>query len=140
MGNENETPSEQPLTSDDKNRILLIESLKRMNSDLKDEDLEKANNLTLEALYNAEKIKANSVKEEPKPSFIKAPISHTPPVTKTEKKENKTDEEARFNALEVFKPQYIDPSRLVANKVNEDCEILTMRVNANPKFPEYQVS
>lgn len=133
---------EQPLTIEDKNKLLLIDNIIRMNSDYTTEVLEKADIPTLEALYEAERIRENALKKIPVPSFIKAPIKHTPETTKTDKKEN-TDpdsEEFKFNALEVFKPQYIHPSRLKNNKEHESCEIFTMRVNANPKHPEWQVS
>lgn len=129
---------QKPLTSDDKNRILLIESLIRMNSAYKVEALEKKDSIMLEALYEAEKSRANSKPEAPKPSFLKAPIAHKEPATKIEKKENSEPAEFRFNALEVFKRQYVDPSRL--KKYEPNCTILTMRVNANPKYPEWQVS
>lgn len=141
MGNKDE-PDEQPLTDADKNKILMIESLVRMNSDYKTEDLEKASVPALEALYEAEKLKENSRKKEVKPSFMKAPIKHTPPTIPTAKKEN-TDPDAtdfKFNSFEVFKQQYIHPTRLKNCKISEESEILTMRVNANPKFPEWQVS
>ena len=141
MGKEDKKEDEQPLTIEAKNKLLLIDNLIRMNSDLKREELEAADIPTLEALYSAEKIRENSRKEEPKPTFIKAPIKHTPPSIKTDKKENKnTDEVSKFNTFEVFKPQYIHPARLKNNKFSEDSEILTMRVNVNPKFPEWQVS
>lgn len=141
MGKEDNKEDEQPLTIEAKNKLLLIDNLVRMNSDLKLEELEGADIPTLEALYNAEKIRENIKKKEPKPTFIKAPIKHTPPATKTDKKENKKGEEvSKFNTFEVFKPQYIHPARLNNCKFSEDAEILTMRVNVNPKFPEWQVS
>ena len=142
MGKDDKEEKEQPLTIEDKNKLLLIDNIIRMNSDYKVEVLEKATIPTLEALYEAEKIKENSKKKEPVASFIKAPIKHTPDTVKTDKKENADteDEEFKFNALEVFKPQYIHPSRLKNCRVDESSEILTMRVNANPKFPEWQVS
>lgn len=142
MGKEDED-KEQPLTIEDKNKLLLIDNIIRMNSDYKLEDLGKANIPTLEALYEAEKLREQSLeKEAPKATFIKAPIKHTPDTVKTDKKENADteDEEFRFNALEVFKPQYIHPSRLKNCRETENSEILTMRVNANPKHPEWQVS
>ena len=140
MGKEDKD-KEQPLTIEAKNKLLLTDSLIRMNGDLKLEELEVADIPTLEALYNAEKIRENIKKEEPKPTFIKAPIKHTPPSIKTDKKENaEPDEGSKFNTFEVFKPQYIHPARLKNCKFSDEAEILTMRVNVNPKFPEWQVS
>ena len=142
MGKEDKE-DEQPLTIEAKNKLLLIDTIIRMNSDFKAEVLEKAEIPTLEALYESEKIreKANK-KEEPKPTFIKAPIKHTPVAPKTDKKEKTKDDDGKikFNTFEVFKPQYIHPARLVNNKFSEESEILTMRININPKFPEWQVS
>ena len=141
MGKEDKD-KEQPLTIEAKNKLLLIDNIVRMNSDYTLEELETADIPTLEALYQAEKIreKANK-KEDPKPTFIKAPIKHKPADIKIEKKENQEKEEkGKFNTFEVFKPQYIHPARLVNNKFSEDSEILTMRTNINPKFPEWQVS
>lgn len=143
MGNKDEKPGEeQPLTVEDKNKLLLIDNIIRMNSNYKSEALEKASIPALEALYEAEKIKENSEKKDPEPTFIKAPIKHTPSSVKTDKKQNQEadQDEFVFNALEVFKQQYIHPSRLKNCLFHEDAEILTMRVNANPKFPEWQVS
>ena len=141
MGKEDKE-EEQPLTIEAKNKLLLIDNLVRMNSDYKSEALEKASIPALEALYEAEKLKENSAKKEPEPTFIKAPIKHTPTATKTEKKENQEmdKDEFKFNTFEVFKPQYIHPSRLNNCRMDENSEILTMRVNVNPKFPEWQVS
>lgn len=133
---------EHPLTIEDKNKLLLIDNIIRMNSDYTSEILEKADIPTLEALYESERLRENSKKKTPEPTFIKAPIKHTPATTKIDKKEN-TDpdsDEFKFNALEVFKPQYIHPSRLKNSRWDENSEILTMRVNANPKHPEWQVS
>jgi hypothetical protein len=145
MGKDKEEPSEEPtLTLEDKNKLLLIESIIRMNAMYETEALEKSSIPSLEALYEAEKLRENADKKkntEPKPSFMKAPIKHTPDITKTEKKKNKApDDKPVFNALEVFKSQYIDPTRLQNCRVDDTAEILTMRVNANPKFPEWQVS
>lgn len=141
MGKEDEE-KEQPLTIEAKNKLLLIDNIIRMNSDYKSEALEKADIPTLEALYEAEKLRENAKKEEPKPTFIKAPIKHTPTPDKTDKKQNQEvdQDEFKFNTFEVFKPQYIHPYRLKNSKISEDAEILTMRVNVNPKFPEWQVS
>lgn len=141
MGKDKEDPEhEQPLTLEQKNKLLLIDTLIRMNNDYKAEALEKASIPSLEALYEAERIRENSKKKDPEPTFIKAPIKHTPDTAKIEKKENKKEDEVKFNALEVFKPQYIDPLRLRSSLFDENCEVLTMRVNVNPEFPEWQVS
>jgi len=141
MGKEDKE-EEQTLTIEAKNKLLLIDNLIRMNSDYNREKLEKASIPALEALYEAEKLKENSKKEEPEPTFIKAPIKHTPTPNKTEKKENQEPEpeEFKFNTFEVFKQQYIHPSRLKNCRMTEESEILTMRVNVDPKFPEWQVS
>ena len=137
MTKEEEQPEEQStiLTSDQKNKVLLIDGIIRMNKDYIREALEVQETLTLEALYKAEQLRINAAeKPEPKAGFISAPISKKPIPSK---KENVKPEEYRFNSLEVFKPQYTPVERL--NKFDDSCEVFSLRVHTDPRLPEWKL-
>lgn len=128
---EEETEKEQPEDYQEKYRETLIARLNKAGY----MDLDEASTEALEAIYKRENSKKVEKPETEK--FIVAPLKNKEVTPKTEKKENETPE-VKFNGLEVFHPQYgsIDNMRTVDNT----CMIFTMRVNADSRWPEWQVS
>ena len=126
-----EEDKEQPEDYQEKYRETLINRLNKKGY----LDLDDASTEALEQIYKRE----NTKKEEPKQEgkFIVAKLKNQESTPKPEPKENESIE-SKFNGLEVFHPQYGDISKMRA--YDNTCVILTMRVNADPRWPEWQVS
>lgn len=81
--------------------------------------------------------KLNALEESPK--FITLPKKTDTVPVKAQKKQNEEElAPFKFNAFEVFHPQFKSIEKMMT--YDENCEILTMRVNVDPRHPEWQVS
>ena len=81
--------------------------------------------------------KLNALEESPK--FITLPKKTDKVPEKAQKKQNEEElTPFKFNAFEVFHPQFKSTEKMM--KYDENSEILTMRVNVDPRHPEWQVS
>jgi len=124
-----EQTEEQKLQA--KYRNSVVAEVKRLNANYI--GLEEMPIESLEALKNMELQKLNA-KPEPEFKNLKQPIKE--PDTKEVK--NEAPEVARFNRLQIFHSQYTPVANMP--KYKENCEIFTMMVNPDPRWPEWQVS
>lgn len=111
----------------------LVAELKRLNSSYK--GLEESSIETLEALKQMELERLNSNQSKPKPF---TPVGKKQVVSDTKEVKNEELESRKFNRLQMFHAQYTPISTMP--KWKENCTILGMAVNADPRWPEWQVS
>ena len=129
--NEEEQTKEQLVIARYRNSLI-----KRLNAS----GLANLDSLPLEALeaLSEREAKKEVEKANQKPAFLNINKPQSNPDPTPVENSNQSDVKFKFNSLMIFHPQY-QPVENMA-KYNNDCTILSMRVNPDPRFPEWQVS
>lgn len=100
----------------------------------KEDNDDKKNN---ERIEKAVKNLMSLISKQNEEKFIVAPIKKKETTPKTDIKENLAGN-SKFNGLQVFHSQYGDVSTM--RSYDKTCQILTMRIDPDPRMPEWQVS
>ena len=116
---------------EEKYRLSIISEIKRLNS-----NYEGIEELTVDALESIRNMEIKRQNTTPEKAFkdIRTPAAKPD----TQKVENEAPVNLKFNRLQIFHPQFA-PSESMA-KYKENCTILRMMINPDPRFPEWQVS